>query len=94
MCFIDLNSVLEEELRTIDSEKNSTIQLYTTAREKEKRTSSELRSVNSLIEKLNATQNQYKSQINELKDKIESNEVMSVTIFVSIFSSTKLFPYL
>lgn len=86
LCFIDLNSVLEEELRTIDSEKNATIQLYTTAREKEKRTSSELTTVNVLIEKLNVTQNQYKAQINELKDKIEANEAISVTIFVSIFS--------
>nr|XP_033327293.1 structural maintenance of chromosomes protein 6 [Megalopta genalis]XP_033327294.1 structural maintenance of chromosomes protein 6 [Megalopta genalis] len=77
----DAINVLEEELRSIDNEKKVAAQSYTTAHEKEKRTSSELVTANQLITKLNAAQNQYKGQINDLKDKIESNEAISITVF-------------
>ncbi|XP_076300336.1 structural maintenance of chromosomes 6 [Lasioglossum baleicum] len=72
---------LEEELRALDNEKKAAVQSYSTAHEKEKRTSSELITINQLIAKLNAKQNQYKAQINDLKDKIEANEAISITLF-------------
>ncbi|XP_078043070.1 structural maintenance of chromosomes 6 isoform X2 [Augochlora pura] len=77
----DAISALEDELRSIDNEKNVADQSYTTAREKEKRTSSELITANKLIAQLNAAQKQYKGKINDLKDKIESNEAISITVF-------------
>ncbi|XP_076651994.1 structural maintenance of chromosomes 6 isoform X2 [Halictus rubicundus] len=72
---------LEEELRGLDNEKNAAVQSYTTAHEKEKRTSSELITANQSIAKLNAAHNHCKAQINDLKDKIETNEAISVTVF-------------
>lgn len=76
-------STLEEEIRSIDNKKNIVIKAYRIACEKEKRTSSELSSVSANVTKLHAIQNQYKSLINDLKDKIEANEAISITVFVS-----------
>ncbi|XP_012348416.1 structural maintenance of chromosomes protein 6 isoform X1 [Apis florea] len=77
----DTINALEEEIRTIDNEKNTVTKAYRVACEKEKRTSSELSSVSANVTKLRAIQNQYKSSINDLKDKIEANEAISVTVF-------------
>lgn len=76
-------SALEEEVRIIDNEKDSAIALYKTISEKEKRISTELGSVRTEVTKLHAIRNQYKASINDLKDKIEANETISVTVFVS-----------
>ncbi|XP_017792658.1 PREDICTED: structural maintenance of chromosomes protein 6 [Habropoda laboriosa] len=77
----DTINSLEEEIRTIDNEKNAAMQSYNSACEKEKRMSSELNSVSAKVTKLQAAQNQYKALINDLKDKIEGNETISVTVF-------------
>ena len=77
----DTINALEDEIRSIDNEKNNAMQSYTTACEKEKRSSSELISVNRKVAKLHAARSQYKASINDLKDKIEANEAISVTVF-------------
>lgn len=77
----DTINALEEELRAIDNEKSVAMKAYTTACEKEKRVSSELTSVNTKVAKLHAAQSQYKGSINDLKDNLEANEVISVTVF-------------
>lgn len=76
-------SALEEEVRIIDNEKDSAVALYKTISEKEKRIGTELGSVRTEVTKLHAIRNQYKASINDLKDKIEANETISVTVFVS-----------
>lgn len=76
-------SALEEEVHIIDNEKDSAIALYKTISEKEKRISTELGGVRTEVTKLHAIQNQYKASINDLKDKIEAYETISVTVFVS-----------
>ncbi|XP_012142309.2 structural maintenance of chromosomes 6 isoform X1 [Megachile rotundata] len=77
----DTINALEEEFRTIDNEKNTTMKTYTTICEKEKRISAELISVSASITELNTAQDKYKTLINDLKDKIESNETVSITLF-------------
>ncbi|KZC07283.1 PREDICTED: structural maintenance of chromosomes protein 6 [Dufourea novaeangliae] len=77
----DAINILEEEIRMIDSERKAAAQSYATACEKEKRTNSELASVSAQVRKLNSVQSQYKGQINDLKDKIEANEAISITVF-------------
>ncbi|KAK1135509.1 hypothetical protein K0M31_000098 [Melipona bicolor] len=77
----DTINALEEEIRTIDNEKNAAIMSYRTACEKEKRISSELSSVSAKVTKLRTIQNQCKVSISDLKDKIEDNEAISVTVF-------------
>ncbi|CAK9818472.1 Structural maintenance of chromosomes protein 6 [Anthophora plagiata] len=77
----DTINSLEEEIRTIDNEKDAAMKSYQTACEKEKRISSELNSVSAKVAKLHAAQNQYKALINDLKDKIDVNETISVTVF-------------
>lgn len=67
------------------------MQSYTTACEKEKRSSSELISVNGKVAKLRTARSQYKASINDLKDKIEANEAISVTVFVSTLSKSEVF---
>ena len=74
---------MEEEIHTIDNEKTAAIMSYRTASEKEKRISSELSSVSAKVTKLRTIQNQCKASITDLKDKIEDNEAISVTVFVS-----------
>lgn len=79
-------SALEEKIRSVDNEKNVAMESYRIAYEKEKRTSSELNAVSAKVNKLDAAQNHYKALINDLKDKIESVEAVSVTVFVSCIS--------
>ncbi|XP_076163825.1 structural maintenance of chromosomes 6 isoform X2 [Ptiloglossa arizonensis] len=77
----DAINSLEDELRTIDNEKSAVMQSYKTAFEKQKRINSESESVNKTVIKLHAAQSQYKVQIDDLKDKIEASEAISVTVF-------------
>lgn len=76
-------SALEEEVRIIDNEKDSAVASYKIISEKEKRISTELGGVRTEVAKLLAIRNQYKASINDLKDKIEAYETISVTVFVS-----------
>lgn len=77
----DTINALEEEVRIIGNEKDSAVALYKTISEKEKRISTELGGVRTEVTKLYAIRNQYKASINDLKDKIEANETISVTVF-------------
>ncbi|XP_076243651.1 structural maintenance of chromosomes 6 [Calliopsis andreniformis] len=77
----DTINALEEELRTVENEKSAIMKTYMASCEKEKRTSSELTSVNAKVAKLYAAQNKYKASIIELKDNLEANEVISVTVY-------------
>lgn len=77
----DTINALEEEVRIIDNEKDSAIASYKTISEKEKRISTELGGVRTEVTKLHAIRNQYKASINDLKDKIEAYETISVTVF-------------
>lgn len=77
----DTINALEEEVRIIDNEKDSAIALYKTISEKEKRISTELGGVKTEVTRLHAIRNQYKASINDLQDKIEANETISVTVF-------------
>ncbi|XP_068965461.1 structural maintenance of chromosomes protein 6 isoform X1 [Bombus flavifrons] len=77
----DTINALEEEVRIIDNEKDSAVALYKTISEKEKRISTELGGVRTEVTKLHAIRNQYKASINDLKDKIEAYETISVTVF-------------
>ncbi|XP_053975498.1 structural maintenance of chromosomes protein 6 [Hylaeus volcanicus] len=77
----DAINALEEELHSMEIEKTAAMQSCKTASEKENRMNLELQSVNGEITKLYDTHNRYKVQINDLKDKIEANEAISVTVF-------------
>ncbi|XP_043593729.1 structural maintenance of chromosomes protein 6 [Bombus pyrosoma] len=77
----DTINALEEEVRIIGNEKDNAVALYKTISEKEKRISTELGGVRTEVTKLHAIRNQYKASINDLKDKIEANETISVTVF-------------
>ncbi|OAD58463.1 Structural maintenance of chromosomes protein 6 [Eufriesea mexicana] len=78
----DAINALEEEIRVIENEKCNIIKSYRITCEKEKRMSSELSSVSAKVTKLHAIQNQYKASISDLKDEIEANEAISVTVFL------------
>nr|XP_034181336.1 structural maintenance of chromosomes protein 6 [Osmia lignaria]XP_034181337.1 structural maintenance of chromosomes protein 6 [Osmia lignaria] len=79
----DTINALEEEISTVENEKQMAMQSYGTLVEKQKRIRAELISVSENITKLNANQNRCKASINDLKEEIESNETASIALFKS-----------
>ncbi|XP_011637103.1 structural maintenance of chromosomes protein 6 [Pogonomyrmex barbatus] len=72
---------LKEELQVAENKKQEAIAAYNTIYEKVNRTNSELDNITAMARKLRATQSEYTHMINELKDKIESNEGTSADLF-------------
>ncbi|XP_043262042.1 structural maintenance of chromosomes protein 6 [Colletes gigas] len=77
----DAINALEEEFRTIENETSAVMQSCRVACEKEELMSSELISVNAAVANLHTGKNQYKTRIDDLKDKIEATEAMSVIVY-------------
>ncbi|XP_017879054.1 structural maintenance of chromosomes protein 6 [Ceratina calcarata] len=77
----DLIDDLEEEIRTIEKEKNAAVQSYRAAQEKEKRITSELDTVDAEVTKLSSSQNRYKTSVTDLNDKIKMSEAINLTVF-------------
>lgn len=74
---------LKEELQVAENKKQEAVAACNTACEKLNRTNSELSNVSTTVRKLRSAQSEYTNSINELKDKIESNEATSADVFVS-----------
>lgn len=66
-----------------ENKKRETTAAYNALCEKANRTNSELSNVSEMVRKLKTAQNQCKTTIDNLKDKLESREATSVDIFVS-----------
>jgi len=75
---------LKEELQIAENKKQEAIIAYNAIYEKLNRTNCELCNINATICKLRSAQSERTNLINELKDKIESNEATSADVFVSI----------
>ncbi|XP_025269792.1 structural maintenance of chromosomes protein 6 isoform X2 [Camponotus floridanus] len=72
---------LREELQVIENKKREAVAAYNAVNEKVKRTISELNNVSVTVRKLRTTQGECIDLINELKDKIDSNEATSADVF-------------
>ncbi|KAL0107751.1 hypothetical protein PUN28_014797 [Cardiocondyla obscurior] len=72
---------LKEELQIAESKKQETMSVYNSVCERVNRTSSELNNVTASLSKLRSAQSECNNLINELKDKIESNEATSADVF-------------
>lgn len=67
----------------MENKKGEALAAYNAINEKVKRTNSELSNVSATVRKLKSTQSECTDMINELKDKIDSNEATSADVFVS-----------
>ncbi|XP_011701842.1 PREDICTED: structural maintenance of chromosomes protein 6 [Wasmannia auropunctata] len=72
---------LKEELQVAENKKQEAVAVYNAVCDKVNRTCSELKNVNTTINKLRSAQSECTNTINELKDKIEANEATSADVF-------------
>ncbi|XP_070161215.1 structural maintenance of chromosomes protein 6 [Polyergus mexicanus] len=72
---------LREELQVMENKKGEALAAYNAVNEKVKRTNSELSNVSVTVRKLKSAQSECTDMINELKDKIDSNEATSADVF-------------
>lgn len=67
----------------MENKKREAVAAHNAVNEKVKRTISELNNVSVMVRKLRTAQGECTDLINELKDKIDSNEATSADVFVS-----------
>ncbi|XP_011862086.1 PREDICTED: structural maintenance of chromosomes protein 6 [Vollenhovia emeryi] len=72
---------LKEELQTAENKKQEVTMAFNAVCERERVTNSELTRVAATVRKLRSAQSECTNLINELKDKIESNEATSANVF-------------